>query len=354
MTELDPERVAPVDVYRIINARVNEAGDLPRDTITSACKEIAAILGARAMQAAGAGVPLTGEMIACVNHLIARGEALVGWMRLDESEAISDSRRWFEATNKAWRLFPSRVPALSPAGPQEDQQPSGAITVSAEGFDKLVAAIENPKPPTEALRKLMSAPAPAADVAGLVEPEMVASTTYLPVLIENLLAIENPTPRIPNVARLLLKRSLARIKALQAEGAAVSKAIGSVRFMDPPDGGDVSLAEQVARMSAALTAAEAEAAALRAEVKRKDKAAKDFNAGYVLACANLVHTHGSPEMAADVMAQAGITWAEITRMDLGDYDMDALRKIKRETSRAPFIRSALGKGESPADTKAGG
>lgn len=42
-----------------------------------------------------------------------------------------------------------------------------------------------------------------------------------------------------------------------AETTAISAAIGSVRFMDPPDGGDVSLAEQVARMRSALEAAEA-------------------------------------------------------------------------------------------------
>lgn len=36
---------------------------------------------------------------------------------------------------------------------------------------------------------------------------------------------------------------------------AVSQAIGSPRFMDPPDGGDVSLPEQVDRMCKALEAA---------------------------------------------------------------------------------------------------
>ena len=39
---------------------------------------------------------------------------------------------------------------------------------------------------------------------------------------------------------------------------AVAGAIGSVRFMDQPDGGDVSLAEQVKRMREALTTAESE------------------------------------------------------------------------------------------------
>ncbi|MGX1693185.1 hypothetical protein [Brevundimonas naejangsanensis] len=41
-----------------------------------------------------------------------------------------------------------------------------------------------------------------------------------------------------------------------AELAAISSAIGTVRFMDPPDGGDVPLSEQVRRMASALTEAE--------------------------------------------------------------------------------------------------
>lgn len=49
---------------------------------------------------------------------------------------------------------------------------------------------------------------------------------------------------------------------LTAEGqlSEISHAIGTVRFMDPPDGGDVSLAEQVRRMKAALDGSEAKLA----------------------------------------------------------------------------------------------
>ena len=39
--------------------------------------------------------------------------------------------------------------------------------------------------------------------------------------------------------------------------AAVARAIGTVEFMDPPDGGDTTLAEQVARMKRALDLARA-------------------------------------------------------------------------------------------------
>jgi len=50
----------------------------------------------------------------------------------------------------------------------------------------------------------------------------------------------------------------AEIARLTAENAAVASAIGSNRFMDLPDGGDVTLAEQVTRMRLALERAEAD------------------------------------------------------------------------------------------------
>lgn len=62
------------------------------------------------------------------------------------------------------------------------------------------------------------------------------------------------------------------INALRDELSAVSSAIGTVRFMDPPDGGDVTLAEQVARMHAALGAAEANQRTLIAALRAKHQA----------------------------------------------------------------------------------
>lgn len=62
----------------------------------------------------------------------------------------------------------------------------------------------------------------------------------------------------------------------------------------------------------------------------------DFNVGYVIACANLVNLHDRPGLAADVMAQAGISWADVLRMELSDYDMKALRQIRKERGRKAF------------------
>jgi|GEM_PF-1835067 len=53
-----------------------------------------------------------------------------------------------------------------------------------------------------------------------------------------------------------------RAEKAKAELTDISAAIGTVRFMDPPDGGDVSLAEQVRRMRAALDKAELDAESL--------------------------------------------------------------------------------------------
>ncbi len=55
----------------------------------------------------------------------------------------------------------------------------------------------------------------------------------------------------------------------EAELTSVSIAIGSNRWLDPPDGGDVSLAEQVTRMRATLEKAEREREAERARVYAK-------------------------------------------------------------------------------------
>ncbi|MFG1302660.1 hypothetical protein V5F34_00775 [Xanthobacter autotrophicus] len=63
----------------------------------------------------------------------------------------------------------------------------------------------------------------------------------------------------------------------------------------------------------------------------------DFNTGYVIACANLVHLHDEPSMAADMMSQLGISWADVLRMGLSDYDMDVLRKIREEKPIHPFF-----------------
>jgi len=67
---------------------------------------------------------------------------------------------------------------------------------------------------------------------------------------------------------------------MEKELSEVSGAIGSVRWMDPPDGGDVSMAEQVRRMRADLEAAEAKLITQTAALKGLDDYwTADFPAG---------------------------------------------------------------------------
>lgn len=62
-----------------------------------------------------------------------------------------------------------------------------------------------------------------------------------------------------------LREIIAQGERAEAELDAVAAALPGVRFMDPPDGGSPTLAEQVARMRSALAAAEARVSALEAE-----------------------------------------------------------------------------------------
>ncbi len=57
-----------------------------------------------------------------------------------------------------------------------------------------------------------------------------------------------------------------------------------------------------------------------------------FNTGYLIACCNLTNMHDQPCLASDVLAEAGITAANVAEMDLTEYDLRALEKIR--TARA--------------------
>jgi hypothetical protein len=65
----------------------------------------------------------------------------------------------------------------------------------------------------------------------------------------------------------------------------------------------------------------------------------DFNTGYLIACANLVNLHDQPGMAADLVAELGVTWKDVTAMNLSEYDMEALEKIKHERGGSVFARN---------------
>lgn len=213
----------------------------------------------------------------CKNGLYREG-AVFGARAMQDAMAGREVRHWvvddgpYDAqvfthreTAEAWantnggRVYAAILSTLEPAGAQEvaeDQQPSGAVwgraarEASAQTPDILVDVVN------AELEKRKATPAP--DVPGLVERAKATATS----------AAEDGDFKQVTRTIVLLRDLAAALEALQAEVEAVSGAIGSVRFMDPPDGGDVPIAEQVARMSAALTAAEAERDALKAEVER--------------------------------------------------------------------------------------
>ena len=74
-----------------------------------------------------------------------------------------------------------------------------------------------------------------------------------------------------------------------------------------------------------------------------------FDVGYVIACANIVNLHDEPTIAADVMLQSGLSWADVRRMGLTDYDMDALRAIKRNGGFGPQKKRAKAMKETTHD-----
>jgi hypothetical protein len=61
-----------------------------------------------------------------------------------------------------------------------------------------------------------------------------------------------------------------------------------------------------------------------------------FKAGYLLACCNLVHLHKEPDIASDVLAEAGITKADVKAMDLTEYDRKVLREIRKARRLDPL------------------
>jgi len=58
-----------------------------------------------------------------------------------------------------------------------------------------------------------------------------------------------------------------------------------------------------------------------------------FNAGYLIAVANIVHTHDETVVAEDVLSALGISRSTMERIDLTDYDKTVLRKLFRENER---------------------
>lgn len=65
---------------------------------------------------------------------------------------------------------------------------------------------------------------------------------------------------------------------------------------------------------------------------------RDFNHGYVIACCNLLHSHNEDSLAADLLAEAGLSEADIEALNLDEYDARALKTIREAIHDDPIAR----------------
>lgn len=315
MTELDPVRAAQEVV------RKNRQPTM--DHVDAEVAQEWALLGARAMQAAGAGVrtePLPFDIVILLKHAFDSGAKGTKWADYDVSD-LAVYRRVAEACGI--------LSALSPAGPQEDQQPSGetwgraAREASAATPNMLVDAVNSE------LAKRQPTPAPVGDVAGLVAGLRVhiaalgigccscGVKTFQPEYHDANCKVRNEAEALDNVDAIATT-----IEALQAEVAKVQAKYDRKRH---------AADEYEAR----ATAAEAEAAALRVAAER-----------YLRAVASLGEASGYNRL----------TYFEtpILKAPTEEIGEECARRWLELNDAGKALRSALGKAESPADTKAGG
>ncbi len=101
------------------------------------------------------------------------------------------------------------------------------------------------------------------------------------------------------------------------------------------------LAAEVLRLRADVRAKDAEIARLRAHDLEAELTAS-FQEGFAVACGLVVSMYDEPTIAASVMAQANLSWEEIERMGLSEYDMQSLRVIRDEPQIKAFrVRKIL-------------
>jgi len=67
---------------------------------------------------------------------------------------------------------------------------------------------------------------------------------------------------------------------------------------------------------------------------------RGFIQGIALAVAIVARMHDQPTIAADVASEAGYTIADYVRAGVDEYDLQALRKLRREEARFPRARPA--------------
>ena len=142
----------------------------------------------------------------------------------------------------------------------------------------------------------------------------IAEITYLRQVLSELIASKDAErdalgAEVDQLAMYLEDRD--------SELAAVSAAIGTTEFMDPPDGGSPTLAEQVGRMRAELAALRAENERLKATLNTLGtrwalpKAAERNTAEPATDTAPVVEVTVDSGMDAEAVEQAELLWAQL-------------------------------------------
>ena len=58
-----------------------------------------------------------------------------------------------------------------------------------------------------------------------------------------------------------------------------------------------------------------------------------FNHGYLLAISTMLHQHDDPVMAEDAIRDSGISWEQVRKLGLDEFDLKVLRPIFQEIER---------------------
>jgi hypothetical protein len=153
-------------------------------------------------------------------------------------------------------------------------------------------------------------------------------TPFLEILARHRIASTTPTDEAveaSDLAKELLAQSFERSgeqKCAEAVRRGKVAGFGTPLWMD-----EALFAIRTALHTALSTPTDATA------VEAEREAHDDFTRGYLIAVANIMHTHGEDVIAQDVLSQLGAGEGAIKRLGLCEYDAPVLRKLFREINR---------------------
>lgn len=136
---------------------------------------------------------------------------------------------------------------------------------------------------------------------------------------------------------------LPEIERLKAELAAAEKREAALKQGNRKE---AAALQEVESLRERLTSAEAQIGALTRDRKAHGEA--ELRRGYLIACCNIENLHGETDIAADVLIECPITQEDVDRMDLSDYDAEALERIRASRAEDPIGASRASETKEPA------